>query len=85
LEYYVKRDEAVIRHLRQQPWVATSHLVVAGHSEGATVAAKLAAEMPEVSALIYSGGNPMGRTMTVIERDRMRERDSTPLAEADFK
>jgi pimeloyl-ACP methyl ester carboxylesterase len=85
LDYYVKRDQAVIDYLRQLPWIATDHLIVAGHSEGATIAAKLAAETSTVTALIYSGGNPMGRVMTVIERDRMREKDSASLAEADFQ
>jgi pimeloyl-ACP methyl ester carboxylesterase len=84
LDYYVKRDQAVIDYLRQQTWIAADHLVVAGHSEGATIAAKLAAEIATVTALIYSGGNPLGRMLTVIERDRMREKDSMPLAEADF-
>ncbi len=81
LDYYVNRDIAVIQFLQLQSWVSTSRLVVAGHSEGSTIAAKLASIYPKVTDLIYSGGNPMGRIMTVIERSRALETDSSTDSE----
>lgn len=60
-------------------------LVVAGHSEGSTIAAKLASVYPKVTHLIYSGGNPMGRISTIIQQLRAVETDSTMDAERQFK
>jgi pimeloyl-ACP methyl ester carboxylesterase len=57
---------------------------VAGHSEGSTIAAKLASVFPKVTHLVYSGGNPMGRILTTIERLRAVETDSTRDAEMQF-
>ena len=43
LSYYIPRNIAVLKYLQKQKWVTTTKLVVAGHSEGSTVAAKMAA------------------------------------------
>ncbi|MFY0256410.1 hypothetical protein ACDQ55_20935 [Chitinophaga sp. 30R24] len=87
LDYYVKRNEFVINFLRKQSWVSHSKLVIAGHSEGSTIAAKLCSVTPSATALIYSGGNPFGRIMTIIARSRQKERevDSTSIAEKDIE
>ncbi|MBC9930917.1 alpha/beta hydrolase [Chitinophaga qingshengii] len=77
LDYYVERNLAVIAFLQRQSWIARSPLVVAGHSEGSTIAAKMAASSPLITHLIYSGGNPQGRMLTLIERERAHETDST--------
>ena len=81
LDYYVDRDIAVIKFLQKKSWVSKNKLVVAGHSEGSTIAAKLALEFPKVTRLIYASGNPLGRIMTIIEQDRADESDSTQYAE----
>jgi pimeloyl-ACP methyl ester carboxylesterase len=60
LDYYVDRGIAVIKFLQGQTWISKTKLVVAGHSEGSTIAAKLALRHPQVTQLIYSGGNPLG-------------------------
>jgi len=78
LDYYVNRNRFVIRFLQQQSWVSSRRLVVAGHSEGSTIAAKLASVEPAVTELIYSGGNPMGRIVSMIEEARKHETDSMP-------
>lgn len=80
LDYYVYRNMAVIRFLQQQPWVSGKQLVVAGHSEGSTIAAKLALRCKQVTQLIYSGGNPAGRILTIIARERAHENDSSVAA-----
>jgi pimeloyl-ACP methyl ester carboxylesterase len=85
LHYYVKRDITVLTFLRNQSWAAKDKLVVAGHSEGSAVAAKIAADYSKVTALIYSGGNPLGRTMTLMARARINETDSSKAAENIFQ
>ncbi|NLR64212.1 hypothetical protein HGH92_07830 [Chitinophaga varians] len=77
LDYYVDRNLAVIKFLQKQPWIARSPLVVAGHSEGSTISAKMAMRSKSITHLIYSGGNPQGRMLTLIERERAHEKDST--------
>lgn len=84
LDYYVDRDIAVIKFLQIQPWLSSDKLVVAGHSEGSTIAAKIAYSFPGVTQLIYSGGNPCGRIVTVIEQQRAHENDSDRYAEQVF-
>lgn len=84
LDYYVDRNIAVIRHLQTQPWISRSKLVVAGHSEGSTIAAKLALDFPKVTELIYSGGNPLGRIVTIIAQQRAFENDTTKQGEQGF-
>jgi len=83
-DYYVSRNKSIIKYLRKQPWVDKSELVIAGHSEGSTIATKMALKIPQVTHLIYSGGNPMGRIMSMIQRSRSIESDSTALGENEF-
>jgi dienelactone hydrolase len=87
LDYYVSRNIEVIKFLQKQLWISKNRLVVAGHSEGSTVAAKLAYLFPRVTHLIYSGGNPMGRIMSIIEQSRAIETDtdSTMYGEENIK
>lgn len=84
LDYYVDRNTEIIKQLQKMNWVSKNQLIVAGHSEGATIAAKLALENKSVTHLIFASGNPMGRIMSMIERSRMYENDSSNLAENDF-
>lgn len=85
LPYYTARNLEVISYLQKQPWISREKLVVAGHSEGSMIAVKMAFESKKVTHLIYSGGNPLGRMLTVITRDRLYETDSLPFAENDFR
>ncbi len=86
LSYYVPRNIAIIKYLQQQSWVSKNRLVVAGHSEGSTIGAKIAIELKSVTHLIYSGGNPMGRILSIIEQSRANETDtdSTKYGENDM-
>jgi dienelactone hydrolase len=74
--YYVHRAKEVIEYLKKQKWVSKERLIVAGHSAGSTVAAKLALESKDVTHLIYSGGNPLGRIASIITQAREYD-DST--------
>ncbi|MDO7874369.1 hypothetical protein Q5H93_06465 [Hymenobacter sp. ASUV-10] len=81
LTYYVRRNRAVLRYLRRQPWASRQQLVVAGHSEGSTIAAHLARQYRRVTRLIYSGGNPSGRILSMVAQGRATETDSTRTGE----
>jgi pimeloyl-ACP methyl ester carboxylesterase len=74
----------VIKFLQKQFWVSKNKLVVAGHSEGSTIAAKMALRFSKVTQLIYSGGNPFGRILSIIEKQRESENDSSKTAEQQF-
>lgn len=82
LDYYVKRNIEVIKFLQKQTFITKEKLVVAGHSEGSTIAAKLALEYKKVTHLIYSGGNPCGRILSMIMEGRSHEKDSSGYGEA---
>ncbi len=84
-DYYVARNISVIKFLQKQTWISKDKLVVSGHSEGSTIAAKLALAFPKVTHLIYAGGNPMGRIMTILEQQRAIENDKMKLGEAVIK
>lgn len=84
LDYYVGRNIYVAKFLQNQNWVLSDKLVVAGHSEGSTVAAKMALLFPKITHLIYSGGNPFGRILSIIERQRTNESDSGKSVEQEF-
>ena len=70
LDYYVRRDQVVLKFLKKQPWVDKEQVVVAGHSEGSAVVAHLAAVPGLVSRAVYLSGNPLGRLMSMLALDR---------------
>jgi dienelactone hydrolase len=76
LTYYTQRNIEIIKYLQKQKWVSSTQVVVAGHSEGSSVAAKMASECKKITHLIYSGGNPFGRIMSIIGKDRTMESDT---------
>ena len=57
-------------------FVDNSKLIVAGHSEGSKIAAKLAVKCKKVTHLIYSSGCPLGRIMAMISQVRATESDT---------
>ncbi|MGI4885509.1 MAG: alpha/beta hydrolase family protein [Janthinobacterium lividum] len=69
LEYYVRRDVAVLRRLKKQPWADKTRVVAGGHSEGSSVVARLAAVPGLVSRAVYLAGSPLGRALTEVARD----------------
>lgn len=76
LDYYVFRNNAILKQLFKERWVKTNQLLVAGHSEGSTVAVKMASLNKKITQLIYSGGNPYGRMATILKQNRSSETDS---------
>lgn len=87
LSYYVPRNIAVLKYLQKQKWVSSTKIIVAGHSEGSTIAAKMASGYTKITHLIYAGGNPMGRIMSMIGQGRANEADtdSTKFGEEAIK
>ena len=73
LNYYANRNKTVIKYLKKQSWISNDEVVVAGHSEGAVVAAKLADVSKDVTHLIFAGSNPLGRMTTIISQLRQRD------------
>ncbi|MFC7772847.1 alpha/beta hydrolase [Flavobacterium sp. GCM10027622] len=73
LDYYVSRNNFIIKQLCKERWVSKSNLVVAGHSEGSAIAVKMAILNPKVSKLIYSGGNPFGRIVTILNESAAKK------------
>lgn len=60
VDYYVRRNTAVLHYLKKQPWVAADNVTVGGHSAGTTIAAHLAAVPGLVTRAVYLSGNPPG-------------------------
>ena len=81
LDYYVFRNNSILKQLFKERWVKTNQLLVAGHSEGSTIAVKMASINKKITHLIYSGGNPYGRMATILEQSRSEENDSLPKGE----
>ena len=78
LDYYVDRNIQVINFLQKQSFISSTKLVVAGHSEGAAIAANIAYKCRKVTELIYSGGSPLGRIMSIFGIIRNEQlKDST--------
>jgi len=72
LENRVADVDAVIRYLVHQPWVDPSRIVVIGHSEGAVVAAKIAATNRRVTHVACLGVNGFTQMYDFIVSVRMQ-------------
>lgn len=70
LDYYVARNAFVLRYLCRQPWVDARTVVAAGHSEGSTVVAKMAATDRRLTHAVSLSGNPAGRMATIVAQQR---------------
>lgn len=79
LDYYVDRNNYVIKKLLKETWATDKGFIVAGHSEGSYVAAKMAYTNSKIEKLIYSGGNPYGRIVSILSENRYKGTDETTL------
>ncbi|WP_181163774.1 dienelactone hydrolase family protein [Pontibacter mangrovi] len=84
LSYYAHRNKAAVKYLKRQDWVGDK-VVVAGHSEGAAVAAKLAEVSKDVTHLIFSSTNPLGRMATTLSQIRQQDDSLGTAAEEQFR
>ncbi|MDP5092491.1 MAG: alpha/beta hydrolase [Polaribacter sp.] len=86
LIYYTERNNKVIQYLEKQSWVDTNMMVVAGHSEGSSIAVKMAVSNKRITHLIYSGGTPYySRILSMITQDRKLENEKESWVESDFE
>ncbi|MFD2034027.1 alpha/beta hydrolase family protein [Belliella marina] len=79
-EYYVSRNLKIIKYLQKKDWVSKKQLVVAGHSEGSTIALLMTYKSRLITHLIYSAGNPFGRMMSIIQQSREFETDTDSIS-----
>ena len=85
LDFYTERNNTIIEYLIKQPWTDTNKIVIAGHSEGSSVAVKMAITNRNVTHLIYSGGTPYySRILSIITQDRKLENENTSWVKKDF-
>ena len=86
LEYYYKRNNKVIKYLLKQEWVDKSKIIVAGHSEGSSIAAKIASTNKNITHLIYSGSTIYyPRILSMVNQDRYSETDEDSWVNKDFE
>jgi dienelactone hydrolase len=69
-ENYVQRANKVLSFLKNQRWVESDKIVVAGHSQGARVAVNIASSNKNVTHLGLFGYNPHGRIDQSIRQIR---------------
>ena len=60
-DYYVNTTNDVIDYLLKQHWVEKKRVVLAGHSQGAMVVAKVAAFNKQITHAVFLSGNPYSR------------------------
>jgi pimeloyl-ACP methyl ester carboxylesterase len=86
LEYYTTRNSQIINYLVRQDWVNSKIIVIAGHSEGSSIAVNTAKENTYVSHLIYSGGSIyFPRMLSMLSQDRRSETKEQSWVEKDFE
>ncbi len=71
LDNYVSRASSVLKFLQKQKWVDQSELIVAGHSQGCRVAAKLGATNKKITTIGLFSPNPFGRIDQLIRQARV--------------
>lgn len=59
-DYYILRNQFILKQLSSERWVRSNGTVVCGSGEGALVACRMAAGNAKISKLVYLGGNPYG-------------------------
>ncbi len=81
LQKYIERGTVVIDYLSNQKWVDKKRIYVAGHSQGAKTAVKLAAENKWIAGLGFLSGNPLGRVDQYIREYRQQQQKGLISAE----
>ncbi|MGI8583646.1 MAG: alpha/beta hydrolase family protein [Chitinophagaceae bacterium] len=79
LENRVKATNDVINFLIRQGWVDKSKIIIAGHSEGSKVVAKVCASNKKISHAIFLAGNPYSRfdqNIRQVQRDVLLNKKS---------
>jgi len=72
LDTYISRTHLVLDFLTKESYVDTDRLLVFGHSEGSTVAVKVA-DHPSITHVALGACNPLGRVYQDIIETRVKE------------
>lgn len=75
LDYYVNRNKAVLDFLSKKEWIDENKIVVVGHSEGVSIAFKMALEKAKMTHLVLLNGNLATRMMSIIINNREVEQN----------
>jgi hypothetical protein len=78
-DFYTERNNWVLKKLLAEGPFLKTKIVVAGHSEGSTIAVKMAFENKQITHLIYSGGNPYGRILNILAQSRFYDTDNATI------
>lgn len=73
LDYYVFRNNAILKQLFKYRWAKTSKLLVAGQGEGSSIAVKMATLNKKITHLIYLSGNPYGEIASQLFVSQLRD------------
>lgn len=84
LDNYVARADRVIADLMERSWVKKDSLILIGHSQGAKVAAVVAAENKHIASVALLGFNAFGRYDELVRRERNKLR-SERLTSAEYQ
>jgi pimeloyl-ACP methyl ester carboxylesterase len=68
LNYYTKRNNKVVKYMKKLLFV--KEIILLGHSEGSRIAFEVAKNSNDVKKLVYLSGNPFGRYMNIVQRER---------------
>ncbi|UTW61375.1 hypothetical protein KFE98_15330 [bacterium SCSIO 12741] len=74
LDQFVQRTQQVIQDLRNKPWVNAQEIHLVGHSQGAKIAAVVAAENEQITSVSLLGFNAFGRFDEFIRKARVKLR-----------
>jgi len=74
LDYYVKRNKAVLKFLSKKDWIDKEKIVVAGHSEGVLIALKMTIDKAKITHLVLLNAGLEGRIMSIITNERGNEK-----------
>ncbi len=72
LQHYVSRTQEVMQTLAQHVWSKQQSIHLVGHSQGAKIAAVVAAQSPQVTTIALLGFNAFGRYDELLRRERLR-------------
>jgi esterase/lipase len=71
MESLVERANKVIKQVKKASW-SNGEIILMGHSEGARVGVKVAAENKHIDRLVYLSANPYGRENGILFTERMK-------------
>ena len=72
LDYYVFRNNFILKQLVKERFVNRNQMVLIGQQDGSAIAAKMTSLNPKITHLIYSDGNPFGQISSEIVDWRTR-------------